>query len=91
MRAVALSAASKKATKRAANTHLIRAIDSMVDHVELKWVPVQREQHAQNRGLDRVHVSTRHEHDLEGALSDPLEPEGALDFSRHPRRNALRD
>ena len=64
MRAVALSAASKKATKRAAITHLIRAIDSMVEHVELKWVPVQREQHAQNRGLNRVSAFIGHEHDL---------------------------
>ena len=36
-----------------------------LEHVELKWVPVQRQKHAQNKGLDREHASIRHEHDLD--------------------------
>ena len=36
-----------------------------LEHVELKCAAVQREKHAPNNGLDRLHGSMNHEHDLE--------------------------
>ena len=63
------------------------------EHVELKWVPVQREKHAQNKGLDRVHASTRHEHDLRmhhgGRRFGMLAQEFVQDMKQRNGRGAL--